>query len=187
MTSLARNHTGNHVETICLKRPFSNFEYVEKKFGQLTALRRIFSQARRNGCCTLIVEVVSAADEICQEDEELCKCFGVSDGLQSKTYRLSFFEFCFEDQPDHLESKEFVGYAVVRSVSLGTWRKSWIYESIIRPERITNNFVRNTPKWKCCIVGNELEIQGYLYAQQNGKTNCCAHVAARSAASVFLG
>jgi len=45
--------------------------------------------------------------------------------------------------------------------------------------------VRGAPKWQCSIAGNIFPIEGYLYAQQNTITNVCAHVAARTAASVY--
>lgn len=184
----ARIFPGSHLETLCLDRPFSNFTFVDQFAGGCTALRRIFSQVRRNGCRTLIIEDIAGADDILQEDADLKSHSDVGTLKNSQTFRLSFFTIPFSEAlcPDDLNNTSFVGYAILRITQAESgWGRIWIYESVIRPERITNNFIRRTPKWQCCILGKPLEIHGYLYAQQNGKTNCCAHVAVRSAAASF--
>ncbi len=172
----------------CLDRPFSNFSFVEQFAGDCIALRRIFSQARRNNCHTLLVEEIEDAEDIRQEDADLAAHPDVGPLNTSRTYRLSFFQLPYSAtiNPPELDDDNFIGYAIVRIVtSTSGWSEAWVYESVIKPERITNNFIRRAPHWQCRILGRALSIQGYLYAQQNGKTNCCAHVAIRCAASAF--
>ena len=152
-------------------------------------MRRIFSQVRRNGCRTLVIEDIAGADELTWENEELQKHPEVGTLSKSVSFRLSFFDVQFTGPvPPEVTSSNFKGYAIVRGVqSASGWKCSWVYESVVLPERITNNFIPKAPKWECCITGEDLTIQGHLYAQQNGKTNCCAHVAVRSAAATFSG
>jgi len=74
---IARLFHGNHLDTLCLDRPFSNFAFVEKFTGGNTALRRIFSQTRRSNCHTLIIEDIEGADDIVQENEDLAAHPGI--------------------------------------------------------------------------------------------------------------
>lgn len=67
--------------------------------------------------------------------------------------------------------------------SFGDMRR--VYESVTRPSRLPNNFVRGGQDWPCQVDGKMFKVNGYLYAQQNGLTNVCAHVALRSAAARF--
>jgi len=188
MPESARTCSGIHLKTICLDRPFSNFTFVEQFTGECVALRRIFSQARRIGCHTLVIEAIDDADDISRENSDLETHPSVGPLKTAQTFRLSFFTLPFSDDllPADLNGNNFIGYAVVRIVqAVSGWNRAWIYESVIRPERITNNFIRRTPAWHCRILEQDLTIRGFLYAQQNTVTNCCAHVAIRSAAASF--
>lgn len=188
MSEFARACSGTHLKTICLDRPFSNFAFVEQFTGECVALRRIFSQTRRIGCHTLIIEAIDEAADISRENSDLAAHPSVGTLITAQTFRLSFFTLPFSDKlrTDDLDDNNFIGYAVVRKVQAESgWKRAWIYESVIRPERITNNFIRRTPYWQCRILEKGLTIRGYLYAQQNTITNCCAHVAIRSALASF--
>ena len=188
MSESARTCDGSHLKTICLDRSFSNFTFVEQFIGECVALRRIFSQARRTGCHTLVIEAIDNADDIIRENADLERHPSVGPLQNVQTFRLSFFTLPFTENllPTDLNDSNFIGYAVVRKVqAISGWNRIWTYESVIRPERIANNFIRRTPVWQCRILGRNLTICGYLYAQQNAVTNCCAHVAIRSAAASF--
>jgi len=56
---------------------------------------------------------------------------------------------------------------------------------VLRPSRHPNNFIHGVQTWPCRVAGEEFQIEGYLYAQQNNTTNACAHVALRTAAARF--
>jgi hypothetical protein len=93
----ARIFPGSHLETLCLDRPFSNFTFVDQFANGCTALRRIFSQVRRNGCRTLIIEDIAGADDILQEDADLKAHPDVGPLKISQTFRLSFFTIPFSE------------------------------------------------------------------------------------------
>jgi hypothetical protein len=110
------------------------------------------------------------------------------DFQSSTAYRLSFFtaKFSARQELARVSNAKFIGYAVVkedRAPSFGNMRR--VYESVIRPSRLVNNFVRGGQDWPCQACGKEFKVNGYLYAQQNGLTNVCAHVALRTAAARF--
>jgi len=192
MAYFARKSEGNIDELIPLARPFSNFQFVRAYFGavpgQLEPLRRILSQVRQHEGKTMVVETLSTAEDLRQENEDLqTRCGGK---IQSQIYRLSFFKKNVQSER-HLRSAtpgEFIGYAIVKSDYKIPDNKALgmrVYESVIKSARYQNNFIHGGKKWNCKVGDNEFEINGYLYAQQNALTNCCAHVALRTAATSF--
>jgi hypothetical protein len=94
-----------------------------------------------------------------------------------------------------MSPKRFLGYAIVKKddvpptplVCLRGRTGYRVYESVVKGSWHKNNYVRGSPTWVCCVAGRKMSINGYLYAQQNGITNSCAHVAMRTAATRFLG
>jgi hypothetical protein len=76
----------------------------------------------------------------------------------------------------------FIGYAIYKKDAI----KARVYESVIAISRRENNYVRGAPSWTCTVAGRGFAVPGYLYAQQNGVTNSCAHVAVRTVATRFL-
>src|SRR6201999_2148891 len=60
-----------------------------------------------------------------------------------------------------------------------------IYESAIRPVQYDHSFIKRAPTWDVTVAGTPRAVDAHIYAQQNGITNCCAHVAVRTTAAVF--
>ena len=58
-----------------------------------------------------------------------------------------------------------------------------IFESVIEKSSHPHNYIRGEPEWTCRIGNREFKIKGDLYAQQNGITNVCAHVAIKTVIS----
>ena len=134
----------------------------------------------------MVVEGLGAPKDLQEENEDLQKC--IQGALSSEACRLSFFSNRFKSDQElaNTTNDDFLGYAVVKkdtSPSIGTISR--IYESVLRPPRHDNNFVRGSQNWKCRVGGRVFTANGYLYAQQNGLTNVCAHVALRTAAARF--
>ncbi len=135
---------------------------------------------------TMVIESLADPEDLREENEDLRT--RNPDFQLSKAYRLSFFtaRFTTQQRLPHVTDDEFIGYAVVKedcAPSFGEKRR--VYESVIRSSRLTNNFVRGGQNWPCVVGGRTFKVKGYLYAQQNGLTNVCAHVALRSAAARF--
>ena len=190
MARYARTTESLSVEYVNTRRPFSNFGFIETRFGSIFPfpLRRIMSQVRQHDSKTLVIEEldVSNADDLREENEDIqirLPSFSVS-----KAFRLSFFRAVLSGKPDLLAATpdEFLGYAIMKVDEIPPpWKRVRVYESVIRTSRHTNNFIRGAPTWECCVDGRVLHVTGDLYAQQNGVTNTCAHVALRTVAARY--
>lgn len=188
-----RDFVSQASQIIPIKRPFSNFNLIEKRFDGIWSLRRIFSQIRQMGGIDVIIEDVSLSPDLAEENADIKMfCPGFDD---SKSYaaRISFFSTEVDKNFSNVLSDAFLGYAVFKRDIIpptpGIFPVgnivSRVYESVIRTSRHDNNFIRGAPEWKCRVAGRNISITGYLYAQQNGITNSCAHVAVRTAATRF--
>jgi hypothetical protein len=134
----------------------------------------------------MVSELLDNSEDLSEEDEDIAIRYPQFTG--SKTWRLSFFSKPISDPRDLVDTDndDFLGYAIVRQVNLpGIREVPWIFESVIRPIRHENNFIHGTKIWNCSVAGYVYSIDGPLYAQQNDMTNCCAHVALRTAAVCY--
>jgi len=186
-----------NTELLPSARPFSNFDFVESRFGGIWPLRRILSQVRMNGGETIVVEQIHDAVDLAEENADLQQLCPGYDPANSRAWRLSFFRGAVADMQAfrRLSRKKFLGYAIVKKdvvpatpdVCPKGRNRYRVYESVVKGTRHKNNFVRGGPTWVCRVAGREMSIDGYLYAQQNAITNSCAHVAVRTAATRFIG
>lgn len=189
MNRYARTSAGVSLEIITIERPFSFFKIAQERFTRCDPLRRIFSQVRLHDGKTMVIEKLGNPDDLREENEDLKK--HSPDFTGSTAYRLSFFQKKFSTKRGLATTKEteFIGYAVLKTDTAPSFGKSGViqrvYESVIRPSRHDNNFVRGSQNWPCRVDGKQFNVCGYLYAQQNGVTNICAHVALRTAAARF--
>jgi hypothetical protein len=136
----------------------------------------------------MVVECLDAAQarDLSEENEDIEKRFRKQ--VQSRTWRLSFFTKSLSGTQAlrRAQDADFLGYAIVKQDSVaGEGCVSRIYESVIAASRHENNFVHGAQQWTSHVADRSFSISGYLYAQQNGWTNCCAHVACRTAAARF--
>ena len=186
MGTYARLAAGETIDILPTDRPASNFDLVDGCFEGLPSLRRILSQARVLGYKTLVSEGLPEAGDLREENEDLRKRCG---GLRSSmAVRLGLFSKRFRTWRGlhTARNEDFLGYVIVKIDDIpSVGKRSRVYESVLRPSRHDNNFVRGTQTWPCQVGGNRFEVDGYVYAQQNGLTNICAHVALRSAAARF--
>jgi len=134
----------------------------------------------------MAIEKLDDPEDLREENEDLRK--RNPDLASSAAWRLSFFTRRFATRrglPDVAE-KGFIGYLIFKEDTAPSFgRIGRVYESVIRPSRHDNNFVRGEQAWLCRVDGKPFRVPGYLYAQQNGLTNVCAHVALRTAAARF--
>ena len=174
-----------------IEPPFSNFGFVEKEFSGVRSLRRIMSQVRQHGGKTMVIEELSPgdADDVREENEDIATYIGTSQLPDSRVRRISFFKKAPSEigKIAEVSNDDFIGYVIVKEDKVPTRKEpvSRIFESVIRPNVHTSNFIHRTQKWQCDIDGGRFNINGYLYAQQNYMTNVCAHVACRTVAAGF--
>jgi len=190
MCQFARQAPSTSVEVIQVEPPFSNFSFVEETFTHqlVWPIRRVLSQTRTLGAKTMVLERLdsASAEDLREEQEDLRSHFG-SD-VASRVWRLSFFAKAFAKEGDleHVDGDQFLGYAILKEDKRdGLGATHSIYESVVRPSRRENNFIRGSQRWECRVGSRPFSISGYLYAQQNGTTNSCAHVACRTAVARF--
>lgn len=177
-------------------RPFSFFEFREDCFkdkngclNEFSPLARIFSQVRNLNAACMVVETIApdASLDLVQETEDIETRLGMR--IETQVTRLTFSLASpakLKSQIDDLDNDVFLGYVVVRQDSVnGKIFARRILESVVKTSRCENNFIRGAPNWKCRVADRIYEISGFLYAQQNGVTNVCAHVALRTLASVY--
>jgi hypothetical protein len=182
----ARTSLGSIIKILNIERPFSNFDFIENEFGEFPQLRRIMSQVRQHNGKSLIFEKVDESLDLCQENEDIIKRSKCK--VESQSFRLSFFKRRALNYKDilRMRSKDFIGYAIIkRDVFPENDIRTRIFESVILPSKRENNFIRGATKWTCMVNCKSFEVQGYLYCQQNGISNVCAHVALRTAASRY--
>jgi hypothetical protein len=131
-----------------------------------------------------------------EENEDIRKLCPRYKPESSESVRISFFKtrrsvFVLE----HVDEEAFLGYAVCKRDAIpptpGICPKGddeyRVYESVIRSSFRENNYIRGAPSWKVRVGKRVFRVTGYMYGQQNGVTNSCAHVAVRAAATRFIG
>jgi len=183
----SRNARSTSAQVNSFKRPFSIFDYLESNFAKVPALHRILSQGRQHDAKTIVTEGLEPSEDLIQENEDLKIRCAPCTSHQSRTWRISLFSEAFSSQSEieRISPESFLGYAIIKEDILDGKRICRIYESVIRPSRHPNNCIRGAQKWDCSVLSITFSVLGYLYAQQNGLTNVCAHAAARTVASRF--
>ncbi len=146
------------------------------------------SQVRQHQGLTMVKEELALedADDLCEENADLKKRF--QNFSDSKAFRLSFFSAAFHSEREltDIGNSDFIGYAIIKCDDLPSgFNGTRVYESVLPTSRHDNNYIKGEQEWACYIAGNPMTVKGYLYAQQNGATNVCAHVALRTVAARF--
>ena len=180
MKQYARQASGKNISFADMERPESNFRFVEERFSGLDTLRRILSQVRKHGGKTIVVEELTEAEEIVEEDQDLRTLRPDFSG--SRTHRLGFFTTVSRSRKriEASSRKAFLGYAIIKENIFSSGSSFRIYESALRPVQYQNSFIKRAPTWDLMIAGTPRAVEAHIYAQQNGITNCCAHVAMRT-------
>jgi len=183
----ARTADAATIDVKPIERPYQLFDFFEETYGDIAPLRRAIVQLRSHGAKTMVIERVSSATELDEENEDLAIATG-NKQFESRSFRLSFFDQAFREKSDitHLKDENFIGYLIVKQDFLPANKRCRVYESVIKKNTQLHNFVRGEQKFLCHIAGKPLHVSGYLYCQQNGITNVCVHAALRTIAARFL-
>lgn len=186
MAPFARTSKSKKYEIISIEPPFSFFDFIDSRFQELDSLRRLLSQIRQHNGKTMVIEEIEDSGDLIEENEDIAK--RIPGFNKSKSFRLSFFlkKFSTPKGIPKDNNDQFIGYIIIKADILPSGQDTTrIYESVINFSRHPNNCIRGSRSWVCDILGNKFEVKGYLYAQQNGITNVCAHVALRTAAASY--
>ena len=160
--------------------PFSNFSYVDDFYKGHAATRRLFSQARSLGACTLLTEELPVDGLVRDENEEITALF--PDYSMEFLRRLSFWDCSPRAvQSKKADSTNLLGFAVMKCDRVGMETAWHIFESVFRKHPHEHNYVPRIPKFRVLLGGGVFRLPGVLYCQQNGLNKACAQVALRSA------
>jgi len=166
---------------------FSNFLFVDQNYRSHPVLRRILSLARKHDYKSLLVEEIREGDcsLLAEENAALAiRCPGFQGGT---AHRLSFWR-CPPGAP--AGPQDFIGYAVFKMDKLDAHAapEGHVYEAVLPPVRLTehNNYIRCIRGYSVRTDAGPQTVSGVLYAQQNGQTFVCAHVALRTALACLL-
>ncbi|MSU51197.1 MAG: hypothetical protein EXS37_19265 [Opitutus sp.] len=170
------------------KRPFSNFDFVEKEFSGSPPIRRLFSQARSRNATTLVFEEVLPDGAVADECAELLALF--PDYAMGGLRRISFWKAEFHTEADlaHLKADDCIGWAILKqdclpSKQLQRWH---VFESVIRKYAHEHNYVPCSREIRFRVGACDFSLPGVLYCQQNALNKACAQVALRSICSAYL-
>ena len=161
--------------------PFSNFAFIDERYGYNYPLHRIFSQLRVLGYKTMIIEDIPSVGFSKEDDQDLLDS-GIVLPCQSLK-RLSFFNKKITEIRDisYITDEDFLGYAIMK-YSINRWI---VFESVIKTSRFDNNFIHTQREYEVNVVSSIFTIKGILFCQQNIRTNRCAHATLRTCLSML--
>ena len=173
---------------VSLKAPFSNFDFVDDRFGGETAIRRLFSQARSHKARTLILETIRPDGVLRSENEEIRARY--PDHEMSGLVRLTFWRKVVKSKERLAKcgSADLLGYVIAKRDRVPSIKKDdWhVFEAVFRKYDHNNNCVPREVCYPVRVGSQSFEIPGVLYGQQNGLNKACAQVALRSLCSLHL-
>jgi hypothetical protein len=170
-----------------IHKHFSNFLFVDKRYGSDQVMRRVFSLARRLNYESLLIEEIFESESPLLTEENAAIRLRRPDYVKSLVHRLSFFKTPSNQQPG---PTDFCGYAVYKfdEFSGPPPKCQHVYECVMSPVRgmAENSFIHCHRTYEVRTDIGIFYVTGVLYAQQNDLTFVCAHVGLRTALSVIL-
>lgn len=179
----ARLGQATHAEFHDIRPPVSNFQLVDSLLpdDDYSAVRRLFSLARRSNGQTLIIEEIQPAGAVADEVDELLSLFP---GYQcSGLKRLTFWKRPCSAVPEmeHLTDEDIIGYAIIKQDLVPGQCPRWhIFESVFQKYAHEHNCVPGEAIFTVRCGNREYRLRGVMYCQQNGLNKACAQVALRS-------
>ena len=171
------------------ERPFSSFEFIEKKFGDCNSIRRIFSLARSLSAKALVIESLPPTGIITEENEDILSTYPQYRNLN--LLRLSFWKKAMKGGGlPATTNDDLVGYAILKQDALEenpTPFCDWhVFEAVFAKYPHEHNCTPRPGVYRLTACDKEFEIIGLLFCQQNGLNKACAQVALRSLLSRIL-
>ncbi len=167
--------------------PFSNFDFVDSRYGSQSAIRRILSQARSYGCQTIVVENIPPVGILEEDNKEIAELR--SDFQPGNLQRLSFWTEHFTTPEDVATSSTgaFLGYAILKQDLINGYGPIWyVFESVVIQYPHEHNCVHGATEFDVRVCDTYFTVTGILYCQQNGVNKACAQVALRSLLAMHL-
>jgi hypothetical protein len=170
-----------------IEKHFSNFLYIDEKYGSNPVLRRIFSLARKHSYQSLLIDKITEEECALLAHENNALSTRRPDYKGSEVHRISFFKSQKGRQPGMFD---FLGYVVFKRDYFSTQPqpRDHVFESVTPPFRQAeqNNFIHCQRRYEVNTSLGKFPVCGVLYAQQNDTTFVCAHVGLRSTLACIL-
>jgi len=183
-----RRAVGSVLEVLLLEPPFSFFDFIETRFGDIDCIRRIFSLARSADAASLVLETLPATGILAEENEEILDRY--PSYRNPELLRLSFWKKTVANERglSSLSSADLVGYAILkRDVIAARPYDAWhVFEAVFAKYPHEHNCIPRPGRYRVGVGTCSLEIEGVLFCQQNGLNKACAQVALRSLLSRVL-
>ena len=170
-----------------VRRPFSNFDFVEDRFSGCLAVRRLFSQARAFGGKTVVEEDIPPVGVVADENAEIRGRW--HDYETGGLKRLSFWRSVRPQRGrPRFRSRDLLGYAILKQDTVGSRdvRRWHVFESVFVKYPHRHNCVHHAPVYPLRVGDEQFSVKGVLYCQQNGLNKACAQVALRTLCALHV-
>jgi hypothetical protein len=185
-------------EVVPLDRPFSSFDFVERRFMGSPPIRKLFSISRCREGKSLLIERVRAEGHVAEENEDLVLLD--PDFRHLELVRISFWSRDIntgEGSSSQPMGDACLGYALLKkdrftredpNTGVPFLNDEWhVYEAVFTPYPHQHNYINAKAEFEFLAADRRIAIEGCLYAQQTGVNKTCAQVAIRSIAATYLG
>ena len=175
------------VKFFILDRSFSLFRYIREELKiprKYQAIPRCFSVAKSKGARGLIQEEICPCCIIQEENSDLRSIYkdSYSEGV---LYRISFWKTPVSPSVEaSLKNDDFIGYILLKQDIIENEIFFHVFEAVLS-NSAANCFCHFNREFEVRILRQNYRVSGVLYAQQNGITKCCAHVALFSLLSIY--
>ena len=172
----------------------SNFQLL-RTYGwhDSPVIRRIFSLARHLGYKSVLMDDVSDC-VLCEVEGNAIRACNPN-YHKSQVVKCSFIKYSVSDGIPKQE--DFVGYAILKKDSNAKGKPIFlhVYESVMKlpfgeaneHKKDNNYFVHCSRDYNVMTTQGAFHVRGVLFAQQNGISSLCAHVAIRSVLDCLFG
>ena len=173
---------------------FSNFDFIRDKLkieNNIPALHRCFSLARDAKMATIVLENINPEGIIQQEIEDLKKSYSRYEcrGL----FRISFWKekISSTEQWNAISDALPLGYLILKKDFISEekeFQATHVFEAVFADSTFcsieSHRFNHCATEYSVKLVDKVFKIKGIMFAQQNGLSKCCAHVALYSILSM---
>ena len=168
------------VEFVDIQSPFSNFDFVEKRFAKSQTIHRCFSLARSANCCCCVVEPLVDVGLLDDDTKEMRR---LGYHVATTNYRLSFWKNAASSKQEFnaLAESDLFGYMIVRCDGLDPADPQWyVFEAVLSKYDHPHNCVSMPGEYNLAVCGRNFRMRGVMFCQQNKLNKRCAQVSLRA-------
>lgn len=167
-------------EFVDIQSPFSNFDFVEKRFAKSQTIHRCFSLARSANCCCCVVEPLVDVGLLDDDTKEMRR---LGYHVATTNFRLSFWKKPASSKQEFnaLAESDLFGYMIVRCDGLDPADPQWyVFEAVLSKYDHPHNCVSMPGEYNLAVCGRNFRMRGVMFCQQNKLNKRCAQVSLRA-------